>query len=132
MSIENGKKFYEAIAADENLRQRLAALSQSYAAETLDEAKLLQLAENEVLPIAAERGLPFTLAEFRQYAAEQYQTQAGHDLSDEELAAVTGGEGWCVIIGVGGAEGCFCLVGGYAAHNLNSGTCILYGEFHKH
>ena len=54
MSVENVKKFYEAVSNDASLKQKFVELSQKYQGQPLDEVKALSIMELEALPLAAE------------------------------------------------------------------------------
>ena len=132
MSVDNVKKFYQAIAADENLRQELSELSRQHTQPGLSEAEVMKAAESVVLPVAARLGLSFTLADLAQYAKEQGGELSDRDLSDDELAAVTGGDtaGFCVLGGYGaGTNPCICVLGGHGANGITNGTCVVMGFF---
>lgn len=118
MAKENIKKFYEAVAADEGIRNRLNDLNKPYQGEEMNEEKKAALLEKLVLPIAAEMGLGFSMEELRQYEEEMVQAHASHELDDQELEAVAGGmggaAGFCFLVGagLGFALPAFCLVVG--------------------
>ena len=61
MSVENVKKFYEAVSHDEAMKQKFVELSRKYQGEAVDEAKARALTEQEVLPLAAQMGYSFTM-----------------------------------------------------------------------
>jgi len=62
--IENAEKFFERYRADETLRRRVLDAEAMYPGSLeIREA----VAENVLLPIAADMGLPFTLQELRAY-----------------------------------------------------------------
>lgn len=118
MSMENVKKFYQAVATDESLRVRLSALNKQYDGEALDEEKKAALVEKLVLPIAAEKGLDFTMEDLRQYNENINKRSEDGELSSDELDAVAGGlkiGGICFIIGLGGviAVGVCQIAGGF-------------------
>lgn len=131
MSVDNVKKFYQAIAADENLRQELSELSRQHTQPGLSEAEVMKAAESVVLPVAARLGLSFTLADLAQYAKEQGGELSDRDLSDDELAAVVGGyKSTCTFVGISSGENpCVCVLGGYGANTTEDGWCAVYGEF---
>ncbi|KUO74748.1 MAG: hypothetical protein APF81_20700, partial [Desulfosporosinus sp. BRH_c37] len=93
MAKENVKKFYEAITQDEAWQQKLAELSQKYQGETMNEEKRTQMVNDDILPLAAQMGIPFTLEELKQYETDMKQTNGNSELSDDELEAVAGGGG---------------------------------------
>ena len=106
MSVENVKKFYEAVSQDESLKQKFVELSQKYQGQQMDEAKANILMEQEVLPIAARMGYSFTMNDLKSYSEEMIPAKMNCELSDEEMQAVTGGNGggnyngFCIIFGV--------------------------------
>lgn len=96
---ENGKKFLEVLSTHEELKER---------------ANKAQTKE-EVMELAKELGV--TLLE------EDFVKTDSEELSEEELAAIAGGKGLCLIIGVQpGSCGCF-IVG--AAYEL---VCVGLGN----
>jgi len=103
MAKENVKKFYEAITQDEAWQQKLAELSQKYQGETMNEEKRTQMVNDDILPLAAQMGIPFTLEELKQYETDMKQTNGNSELSDDELEAVAGGgeyHNFCFFVGV--------------------------------
>jgi hypothetical protein len=115
MSRENVKKFYETVTEDDGLRLRLSELFNQYQGQEIDEAKRAVLVEELVLPVAAEKGLPFTLEELKEYEETIRKERATGELSADELDAVAGGfggaAGFCIVIGVGGYVGAgLCLI----------------------
>ena len=131
MSVDNVKKFYQAIAADENLRQELSELSRQHTQPGLSEAEVMKAAESMVLPVAARLGMAFTLADLAQYAKEQGGELSNRDLLDNELAAVVGGyHSTCTFVGTSGGENpCVCVLGGHGANKTENGWCAIFGEF---
>ena len=101
MSVETVKKFYDALAKDEALKQKFMDLSKQYQGKPLDEAKVMELAELEFLPLAKQMGYDFSLADLRGYGEQMKQGCQGAELSEEEMKAVAGGVFVCVIIGAG-------------------------------
>lgn len=98
MAKENVKKFYEAITQDEAWQQKLAELSQKYQGETMNEEKRTQMVNDDILPLAAQMGIPFTLEELKQYETDMKQTNGNSELSDDELEAVAGGGGITIFV----------------------------------
>ena len=94
MAKENVAKFYEKLAEDPALAERLQAADKAYAEKhgglgsEIDDATRRKAAEEIVLPIAAEMGLPFTIEELAAYEEEQL---AAMEVSDDEMANVAGG-----------------------------------------
>ena len=102
MSVENVKKFYEAVSKDEALKQKFVQLSQKYQGQPMDEVRVWSIMEQEALPLAAQMGYSFTIDDVKSYDLAMQQAKMGCELSDEEMQAVTGGEtitGFCFVIG---------------------------------
>jgi len=91
MSIENVKKFYEAVSQDESLKQEFTDLNRKYQGQPTDEAKVMSIFEQEALPLAKQMGYSFTMDDLKAYEEEMEQANMNRELSDEELQAVTGG-----------------------------------------
>ena len=95
MAKENVAKFYEKLAEDPALAERLQAADKAYAEKHggsgsgIDDAARRKAAEEIVLPMAAEMGLPFTFEELAAYEEEQL---AAMEVSDDEMANVAGGK----------------------------------------
>ena len=51
MSIENVKKFYEAVSQDEALKQKFVELAQKYQGQPMDETKSMEIMEREGLSL---------------------------------------------------------------------------------
>ena len=111
MSIENVKKFYEAVSNDESLKQKFVELSQKYQGQLMDEVRALSIMEQEALPLAAQMGYSFTIDDVKSYELAMQQAKTGCEMSDEELQAVSGGTFVCILIGAGD-QGGFCVVYG--------------------
>jgi bacteriocin-like protein len=102
MSIENVKKFYEAVSKDASLKQKFVELSQKYQGQPMDEEKAMALMEQEVLPLTVKLGYTFTVDDLKAYSEEMKQAGMNRELSDEELQAVVGGNtftGFCLLVG---------------------------------
>ena len=56
MSVENVKKFYTALSQDEALQKEFVELAKKYQGQPMDETKAMSLMEQEVLPVAKQRG----------------------------------------------------------------------------
>ena len=109
MSVENVKKFYEAVSQDESLKQKFVELSQKYQGEALGADKVAVVVEQEVLPLAAQAGYSFSLDDLKAYGEEMKQANINRELSDAELEAVTGGGmhgDLCVGVGTNGTYYC--------------------------
>ena len=94
MAKENVVKFFEKLAEDAALAEKLNALDKAFAdkndASADDAAMREKAAWAVVLPLAEEAGLPFTLEELKEYEHEQVKNMT---LSEDELAQVAGGKG---------------------------------------
>lgn len=98
MAKENIAKFYESLASDKTLAEKLMEAEKAYRetheppAAAADEKTLLALRRDEVkgiiLPIAAEAGFPFTVEEMEVFEKEQI---AAMQMSEDELEQVAGG-----------------------------------------
>jgi predicted ribosomally synthesized peptide with nif11-like leader len=127
MSKENVKLFYEALPENRSLQEKFKKANEKYAGQKIDKEAINLILQNELLPIAKEAGFDFTLDEFKEYAQENNQSAAGR-LSDDELAAVAGGVGACVV-GGGSEGGCSCVICGYGDNGIDAGMCIAAGAF---
>lgn len=94
MAKENVVKFFEKLAEDAALAEKLNALDKAFADKndaSADDAAMREKAAGAVvLPLAEEAGLPFTLEELKEYEHEQVKNMT---LSEDELAQVAGGKG---------------------------------------
>ena len=117
MSVENVKKFYEALSQDESLKQKFVELSQKYQGQPMSEAKVTSLMEQEALPLAQQMGYSFTMDDLKAYGEEMKQAGINRELNDEEMQAVTGGKQ--------GDTACIFL-----GFHLGTGdlACFLYGQ----
>ena len=92
MAKENVGKFYEKLAQDAALAEKLNALDKDFAekngASTDDAAMREKAVEAIIIPLAKEVGLPFTLEELKEYEQEQLKEM---NLSEDELDQVAGG-----------------------------------------
>jgi predicted ribosomally synthesized peptide with nif11-like leader len=127
MSKENVKLFYEALPENRSLQEKFKKANEKYAGQKIDKEAINLILQNELLPIAKEAGFDFTLDEFKEYAQENNQSAAGR-LSDDELAAVAGGTGACVV-GGGGEGGCLCAFYGQGSTLYEQGACFIVGVF---
>ncbi len=134
MSVENVKKFYEAVTRDEALKQKFVELSQKYQCQPMDEAKFLSLAGQELLPIAKQSGYEFTLDDLHAFGEKQNAVHMNCELSDEELQAVVGGttEARCYFLGYysNGNFACF-MIGDIYYSSESYFRCFLCGEGHN-
>ena len=92
MAKENVGKFYDKLAQDAALAEKLNALDKDFAekngASSDDAAMREKAVEAVIIPLAKEVGLPFTLEELKEYEQEQMNNMT---LSDDELDHVAGG-----------------------------------------
>ena len=93
MAKENVGKFYEKLAQDAALAEKLNALDKDFAEKngtSVDDAAMREKAvEAIIIPMAEEVGLPFTLEELKEYEQEQLKEM---NLSEDELDQVAGGK----------------------------------------
>ena len=89
----NVEKFYEKLAQDAALAEKLNALDKDFAEKNGTSAENAAMREKAVetivLPLAKEIGLPFTLEELKEYEQEQLKEM---NLSEDELDQVAGGK----------------------------------------
>ncbi|WP_027397977.1 Nif11 family protein [Anaerovibrio lipolyticus] len=92
MAKENVGKFYEKLAQDAALAEKLNALDKEFAekngASSDDAAMREKAAEAIIIPLAQEVDLPFTLEELKEYEQDQVKNMT---LSEDELDQVAGG-----------------------------------------
>jgi len=81
MSTDNVKKFYECVAQDEALKQKLLELSQKYQGQSLDESKVMTLMEREVLPLAQQMGYSFTMDDLKSCDEKMQQRYTNGELN---------------------------------------------------
>lgn len=111
MSMENVKQFYQLVVTDQELRQQLTVLSEQSEVQAMDQYKVASLIEQQIIPIATQRGLPFTMEDLERFNQELKEASENGELSVEELDSVAGGlgggagAGFCVGFGIGGAVG---------------------------
>ena len=93
MAKENVGKFYEKLAQDAALAEKLNALDKKFADTNEGSADDIAFREKAVaaivIPLAEEVGLPFTLEELKEYEQEQLKEM---NLSEDELDQVAGGK----------------------------------------
>ena len=93
MAKANVGKFYDKLAQDAALAEKLNALDKDFAekngASTDDAAMREKAVEAIIIPMAEEVGLPFTLEELKEYEQEQLKEM---NLSEDELDQVAGGK----------------------------------------
>ena len=92
MAKENVGKFYDKLAQDAALAEKLNALDKKFAdtneGSADDTAMREKAIEAVIIPLAEEAGLPFTLEELKEYEQEQMKEM---NLSEDELDQVAGG-----------------------------------------
>ena len=124
MSVENVKKFYEAVSNDASLKQKFVELSQKYQGQPMDEVKALSIMELEALPLAAQMGYSFTIDDVKSYELAMQQAKNGCEMSDAEMEAVTGGgntyTGFCLVFGYLHYENGM----GYSSDIWSGGWCV--------
>ena len=116
MAKENVGKFYDKLAQDAALAEKLNALDKDFAEKNEGSADDIAFREKAVaaivIPLAEEVGLPFTLEELKEYEQDQMKNMT---LSEDELEQVAGGKepkgrgengkpsykAACAIVGVG-------------------------------
>ena len=112
MAKENVKKFYQKLANDKALQEKLAKAQEGYEGDLNDRQTIV---ETVFLPIAKEAGFDFTAEELKAAERELVEEKG---ISEEELENVSGGWGFCCLIGGGSdvsADG-VCGPGGVAGH----------------
>ena len=96
-------QFVKALTENEELQQAWKAAEQAYQGDKNDHISVV----NElVLPFAASKGFSFTLEDVTTATTDG-------EIADDELAAVSGGLDFCIIIG-GDFKDCGCVIGGIA------------------
>jgi predicted ribosomally synthesized peptide with nif11-like leader len=126
MSVEDVKRFYDALAKDESLQGKFKALVKKHEGQKPNEAECDALFENEFLPFAKEVGYDFTLEELKEYG--QGIKPVSHQLSEDELATVAGGRTFCILWGASD-DLISCSCAGYG-HGIDHGqwcVCVLGG-----
>ncbi|WP_027397934.1 Nif11-like leader peptide family natural product precursor [Anaerovibrio lipolyticus] len=112
MAKENVGKFYDKLAQDAALAEKLNALDKKFADTNEGSADDIAFREKAVaaivIPLAKEVGLPFTLEELKEYEQEQLKEM---NLSEDELDQVAGGR----FKGAGGGNGESSKSGAYCA-----------------
>ena len=107
--MENVKKFYDALASSDALKEKAAKLNEKYiGAEKADE----EAATAAIIAFAASEGYNFTAEELADYTKTAGKP-APQELSQDELDAVAGGSDACrVCFGT-----CACVLGGAGVHH---------------
>ena len=94
MAKENVAKFYDKLAEDAALAEKLNEMDKAFVEKNEAPTDGADLAFREkaveaiVLPLAKEAGLPFTVEELKEYEQEQLKEL---NLSEDELEQVAGG-----------------------------------------
>ena len=118
--MENVKKFYEALATNEELKVKAAKLSEKYEGKQPDEATIVA----DLVAFAKDEGYSFTAAELSTYA-ESVKKDAADELKDDELEVVSGGVTVIRCPGDACWQGnCLCIMGGGGKHNTPKITCV--------
>lgn len=131
MSVENVKKFYEVLSRDKEMQQKFIDLKQKYQGQSMAEAATMEMLETDLLPLARQQGYEISVADLQAYGEAMKQAGMNRELSDEELAAVSGGtlickiglgysydyienknDGYCCILGFDDAGNCCVVIGG--------------------
>ena len=112
MAKENVAKFYEKLAEDAALAEKLNAMDKDFAEKngaSADDAAMREKAVAAiVIPLAKEVGLPFTLEELKEYEQDRLKEM---NLSEDELEQVAGGRKKRPKFGDGGGRtgaGAYC------------------------
>ena len=134
MSVENVKKFYEALSQDEAMKQKFVELSQKYQGQPMDEVKAAAVMEQEGLLLAKQQGYSISMDDLKSYGKILNPAEMNGELSDEELQAVVGGttEGRCAVLGYYSNGKFACFLAGeiyYAPESFF--RCFLYGGGHN-
>ena len=135
MAKANAGKFYEKLAKDAALAEKLNEMDKDFAEKngtSADDAAMREKAvEAIIIPLAKEVGLPFTLEELKEYEQEQLKEM---NLSEDELDQVAGGRKKWPKDGDGGGRtgaGAYCAflgVGfGKTTRKGNTAYCFLLG-----
>jgi predicted ribosomally synthesized peptide with nif11-like leader len=131
MSKENVKLFYQALAGDKALQEKFQVLNKTLPGNVSDQAQADLIYQKELLPLAKQAGFEFTLAELKEYASDA-KKPVMRELSEEELAAVAGGNCICIFGGGGNLSGvtCACVIGGGGGTKKSGHWCVcpVYGE----
>ena len=113
--MKNVKKFYDALASSDALKEKAAKLNEKYnETEKVDEKAVTA----DVIAFAASEGYSFTAKELAAYTKTAGKPSP-QELSQDELDAVAGGSNSCVdCFGT-----CFCAVGGGGTHQNPNWVC---------
>lgn len=108
MASENISVFEKLLREDAKVQAQLQTAAEAYSGNPSDEEAVFEATIGQV---AGGLGLPFSLGEAREHWLST------RELSDTELEAVAGGEGYCYIIGgANGVEAGCEAYGGQVGH----------------
>jgi len=114
--MENVKKFYDALANSDALKEKAAKLNEKYnETEKADEEAITA----DIIALAASEGYSFTAEELAAYTKTAGKP-APQELSQDELNAVAGGSNACVVC----FDKCICIVGGGGVHQDTHWVCV--------
>jgi len=122
--MDTVKRFFDAVANDEGLRERANAMSGKYKGEKPDEAAV----KAELLSFAKSEGYDFTESEL-----DAFTDRRRRELNDDELDAVAGGASVGFEHTLTKTGGCGCVVlGGGGGTTIDDTTwgcgCAGYGQ----
>ena len=130
MAKANVGKFYEKLAQDAALAEKLNALDKKFADTNEGSADDIAFREKAVaaivIPLAEEVGLPFTLEELKEYEQDQMKNMT---LSEDELDQVAGGSGGKHSKGLeprGGLNACAFLGVGFGRTRKNGKYAVCF------
>ena len=130
MSTENVKKFYAALAGDEELRNQFRDLEGGQPGVVFNQDDAKKFFADAIQPLAERLGYSFTYEEVAEFEQSIRQNQDMEELTDSELEAVCGGGdepgtggrggyGWCAVLGFGDFG---------AGPSVDFGVCFFYGS----
>ena len=135
MSKENVRLFNERVSADKALQDKLHALNERHEGEELSDEQMMRIYEEDVLPLARECGLDFSMEALKEYTRDLRQSSPV-ELTDDELEAVAGGATCVCVIGGGGGHSwggpCVCVVAGSGpgTRGVSGCVCVVGGGGH--
>lgn len=116
MSLENVSKFETLLQQSAELQDKLKAAYISFKGNKRDDREVF---EALIAPLAEEAGLPYTYDE----GVEVHMS--GQELSDDELQAVAGGDGFCYLPAICPTTG----IGQDVCHSFGTeNNCPVVGE----
>ena len=98
MAQENAKKFMELLNKDEELQKKVKAATEAYTGDKTDEEAVFGAV---LSPIAKDAGYEFSFEDMVEIAKSSGQGE----ISDDEAAAVAGGDTYCFLVGAGQGAG---------------------------